>query len=141
MTTFFIGDVALDEYYTADRWPGRADKSMVRELPAEIGDSIANAAVVHAALGGETQFISLLNDSALSRRLIDDLRQNGVGVDHMLIDPAIADDVDLALAIHADRGRHLPHLQRWRIKEDLGHGPLEDLAVVERARSLGILKG
>ena len=50
MTTFFIGDVALDEYYTADRWPGRADKGFVRELPAETGGSIANAAVVYAAL-------------------------------------------------------------------------------------------
>ena len=95
MTTFFIGDVALDEYYTCDRWPGRADKGMVRELPAEIGGSIANAAVVHAALGGETQFISLLNDSPLSRRLIDDIRQNGVGADHMLIDPAIAESRNL----------------------------------------------
>ncbi len=89
MTCFFIGDVALDEYYTADRWPGRADKGMVKELPAEAGGSIANAAVVHAGLGGETQFISLLNDSPLSQRLIADLKDNGVGVDHMLIDPAI----------------------------------------------------
>lgn len=89
MTSFFIGDVALDEYYTADRWPGRADKGMVKELPAEAGGSIANAAVVHAGLGGETQFLSLLNDSPLSQRLITDLKDNGVGVDYMLIDPAI----------------------------------------------------
>ncbi|MEO5321911.1 carbohydrate kinase family protein [Mesorhizobium sp. CC13] len=102
MTTFFIGDVALDEYYTADRWPGRADKGMVRELPAEIGGSIANAAVVHAALGGETQFISLLNDSPLSRRLIDDLRQNGVGADHMLIDPTIAESRNLIFLIDGE---------------------------------------
>lgn len=102
MTTFFIGDVALDEYYTADRWPGRADKGMVRELPAEIGGSIANAAVVHAALGGNTQFISLLNDSPLSRRLIHDLRQNGVGADHMLIDPAIAESRNLIFLIDGE---------------------------------------
>ncbi|MEI2298545.1 carbohydrate kinase family protein [Ensifer sp. MJa1] len=89
MTVFFIGDVALDEYYTADRWPGRADKGMVQELPAEAGGSIANAAVVHAGLGGETQFISLLNDSPLSKRLIADLKENDVGVDHMLVDPSI----------------------------------------------------
>ena len=91
MTVFFIGDVALDEYYTADRWPGRADKGMVTELPAEIGGSIANAAVVHAALGGDTQFISLLNESPLSKRLIDDLTENGVGTDHMLSDPTLSE--------------------------------------------------
>lgn len=102
MTAFFIGDVALDEYYTADRWPGRADKGMVQELPAEIGGSIANAAVVHTALGGETQFISLLNDSPLSQRLVDDLRQNGVGVDHMLIDPALAESRNLIFLIDGE---------------------------------------
>ncbi|MDR6757093.1 sugar/nucleoside kinase (ribokinase family) [Mycoplana sp. BE70] len=102
MTAFFIGDVALDEYYTADRWPGRADKGMVTELPAEIGGSIANAAVVHAALGGETQFISLLNGSALSQRLIADLKENGVGVDHMLIDPAIAESRNLIFLVDGE---------------------------------------
>ena len=42
MSAFFIGDVAVDEYSTAARWPGPADKGMVNELPAEIGGSIAN---------------------------------------------------------------------------------------------------
>lgn len=102
MTAFFIGDVALDEYYTADRWPGRADKGMVRELPAEIGGSIANAAVVHATLGGDTQFISLLNDSQLSHRMIADLRQNGVGVDHMLTDPAIPESRNFIFLIDGE---------------------------------------
>ena len=78
MTAFFIGDLALDEYYTAEQWPGVADKGFITELPQECGGSIANAAVVHAALGGETEFISLLNDSPLSERLIGDLHANGV---------------------------------------------------------------
>ena len=102
MSAFFIGDVAIDEYYTADRWPGRADKGMVQELPAEIGGSIANAAVVHAGLGGDTQFISLLNDSPLSQRLIADLRANGVGADHMLIDPAIPESRNLIFLVDGE---------------------------------------
>lgn len=102
MTAFFIGDVALDEYYTANRWPGRADKGMVKELPAEIGGSIANAAVVHATLGGDTQFVSLLNDSSLSHRLVADLRQNGVGVDHMLTDPAIPESRNFIFLIDGE---------------------------------------
>ncbi|WP_181592197.1 carbohydrate kinase family protein [Mesorhizobium atlanticum] len=99
MSAFFIGDVALDEYYTAERWPGPADKGIVSELPAEIGGSIANAAVVHASLGGETEFISLLNDSALSRRLIVDLCANGVGVAHILTDPTIAESRNLIFLV------------------------------------------
>ena len=102
MTVFFIGDVALDEYYTTNRWPGRADKGMVTELPAEIGGSIANAAVVHAALGGDTQFISLLNDSPLSQRLIADLQDNGVGIEHMLTDPAIAESRNLIFLVDGE---------------------------------------
>ncbi|AZO57428.1 carbohydrate kinase family protein [Mesorhizobium sp. M8A.F.Ca.ET.057.01.1.1] len=102
MTAFFIGDVALDEYYTADRWPGRADKGMVTEMPAEAGGSIANAAVVHAALGGATEFISLLNDSPLSRRLVADLRANDVGVAHMLTDPAIPESRNLIFLVDGE---------------------------------------
>jgi sugar/nucleoside kinase (ribokinase family) len=102
MTAFFIGDVALDEYYTADRWPGRADKGMVTELAAEAGGSIANAAVVHATLGGATEFISLLNDSPLSQRLIADLRANDVGVAHMLTDPAIPESRNLIFLVDGE---------------------------------------
>lgn len=87
MTAFFIGDVALDEYYAAECWPGVADKDFIYELPAECGGSIANAAVVHAALGGATDFISLLKESALSERLIADLNANGVATGPMLRQP------------------------------------------------------
>lgn len=102
MTAFFIGDVALDEYYTTDRWPGLAEKVRVAELPAQTGGSIANAAVVHAALGGMTEFISLLNESSLSQRLIADLRANGVGVTHMLTDPTISESRNLIFLVEGE---------------------------------------
>jgi len=97
--TFFIGDVAIDEYYATDRWPGPADKGFVRQMPAEMGGSIANAAVVHAALSGPTEFISLLNDSPLSQGLLADLRGNGVGVDHMLRDAALPESRNLIFLV------------------------------------------
>ena len=99
MTAFFIGDVALDEYFTAERWPGLADKDFIDELPAECGGSIANAAVVHAALGGRTEFISLLNDSALSDRLVADLQANGVSTRHMLRQPGIPESRNLIFLV------------------------------------------
>jgi len=97
--TFFIGDVAIDEYYATDHWPGPADKGFVRQMPAEMGGSIANAAVVHAALGGSTEFISLLNDGPLSRNLIADLRGNGVGVGHMLRDATLPESRNLIFLV------------------------------------------
>ncbi len=102
MTAFFIGDVALDEYYTVDRWPGPADKGFARELPAATGGSIANAAVVHATLGGATEFISLLNTSPLSDRLIADLAENQVGTSHMLREPGIPDSRNFIFLVDAE---------------------------------------
>ncbi|WP_065375962.1 carbohydrate kinase family protein [Ensifer adhaerens] len=131
MTSFFIGDVALDEYYTADRWPGRADKGMVKELPAEAGGSIANAAVVHAGLGGQTQFISLLNDSPLSQRLIADLKDNGVGVDHMLVDPAIPESRNFIFLVD---GEHVV------LTVEMGEQPMWlDTAALKALRQPGFL--
>lgn len=131
MTSFFIGDVAFDEYYTADRWPGRADKGMVKELPAEAGGSIANAAVVHAGLGGETQFLSLLNDSPLSQRLITDLKDNGVGVDYMLIDPAIPESRNFIFLVD---GEHVV------LTVEMGEQPMWlDAAALDALRQPGFL--
>lgn len=131
MTSFFIGDVALDEYYTADRWPGRADKGMVKELPAEAGGSIANAAVVHAGLGGETQFLSLINDSPLSQRLITDLKDNGVGVDYMLIDPAIPESRNFIFLVD---GEHVV------LTVEMGEQPMWlDAAALDALRQPGFL--
>ncbi len=131
MTSFFVGDVALDEYYTADRWPGRADKGMVKELPAEAGGSIANAAVVHAGFGGPTQFISLLNDSPLSERLIADLKENGVGVDHMLIDPAIPESRNFIFLVD---GEHVV------LTVEMGEQPMWlDPAALDALRQPGFL--
>lgn len=102
MTAFFIGDVALDEYYSADHWLGPAEKGFVKELPAECGGSIANAAVMHAALGGATEFISLLNESPLSDRLVADLNANGVSTRHMLRDPAIPESRNLIFLVEGE---------------------------------------
>lgn len=102
MTAFFIGDVALDEYYSADHWLGPAEKGFVKELPPECGGSIANAAVMHAALGGATEFISLLNESPLSERLIADLNANGVSTHHMLRESGIPESRNLIFLVEGE---------------------------------------
>ncbi|AZO41758.1 carbohydrate kinase family protein [Mesorhizobium sp. M7D.F.Ca.US.005.01.1.1] len=98
-TAFFIGDVALDDYFTAERWPDIADKALVREAKSYVGGMIANAASVHAGLGGRTEFISLLNDSQLSARLCMALNETGVSTRHMLHDPSLADSRNLIFLV------------------------------------------
>src|SRR5690606_27812781 len=70
--------------------------------PDECGGSIANAAVVYAALGGKPEFISLLNDSALSDRLIADLAANGVATTHMLRQPGIPESRNLIFLVNGE---------------------------------------
>ncbi|MDQ2067301.1 carbohydrate kinase family protein [Xinfangfangia sp. CPCC 101601] len=131
MSAFFIGDVALDEYYTAERWPGVADKDFVQELPAECGGSIANAAVVHAALGGKPEFISLLNDSPLSDRLIADLQANGVSTRHMLRQAGIPDSRNLIFLVG---GEHVV------LTVEMGQQPMPlPPATMEALRQPGLL--
>jgi ribokinase len=115
-TAFFIGDVAMDEYFRADRWPGIADKAYVTELRGYVGGMIANAACVYAGLGGRAQFISLLNRSALSVRLCQELNQLGVGTEHMLYDPAIPESRNLIFLVE---GEHVV------LTVDMGEQPME----------------
>jgi sugar/nucleoside kinase (ribokinase family) len=98
-TAFFIGDVALDDYYTAERWPGLADKADIRENKSYVGGMIANAASVHAGLGGHTEFISLLNHSDLSRRLCDELNRLDVATTHMLHDAGTANSHNMIFLV------------------------------------------
>ena len=100
----FIGDVALDEYYSAETWPHPGDKAEISTIASYVGGSIANAARVHAKLGGETEFISLLNESPLTAQLLEDLEQAHVGSTHMLYD---VDGVDQKNLIFLVDGEHI----------------------------------
>ena len=40
-TVFFIGDVAMDEYYSAPYFPKIKEKILVQTLPAQMGGMIA----------------------------------------------------------------------------------------------------
>jgi sugar/nucleoside kinase (ribokinase family) len=93
--TVFIGDVSLDEYYAAERWPTLADKGFVNFLGDYVGGSIANAASVHAGLGSPTEFVSLLNFSSISDRLVAELEKRGVSVGHMLRQEDVAESRNL----------------------------------------------
>lgn len=80
----FIGDVAVDEYFAASRWPLPGDKAELTTIDRYVGGSIANAARVHAGLGGATEFISLLNHGALTPQMLEDLSAAQVRCTHML---------------------------------------------------------
>jgi len=128
---FFIGDVSLDDYYASDRWPGLADKGFVDFLGDYVGGSIANAASVHARLGSPTEFVSLLNFSAVSDRLIAELETRGVSVRHMLRQDGIAESRNL---IFLSQGEHVV------LTVDMGFQPMElSAALMQDLRQPGFL--
>ena len=66
-TVIFLGDVALDEYFRTDRWPGSGEKVDIVPAGSLVGGMIANAAAVHAGYGAPTRFLWAMNESLLSR--------------------------------------------------------------------------
>lgn len=98
----FIGDVALDEYFAADTWVLPGNKAIIETLATYVGGSIANAARVHAGLGGATEFISLLNRQDLTHQMLDALAEGGVGVPNMLFDDEIGDPRNLIFLVEGE---------------------------------------
>jgi sugar/nucleoside kinase (ribokinase family) len=101
-SVFFIGDVARDDYFTAARWPGIADKGYVTPLRSYVGGMIANAAGTFAGLGGRPEFISLLNHSPVSDHLCRSLNDLGISTRHMLRDPAMGDSVNFIFLVEGE---------------------------------------
>lgn len=86
----FIGDVAKDEYYAMDPYPALGTKVDVRQLPAMMGGSIANAASVYASYGLPTRFLGHLNNR--DRELAQHLEECcGIDTALTIYDDSLAD--------------------------------------------------
>lgn len=89
--TVFLGDVALDEYYKVDFWPSIGGKTFVKQLKAQHGGMIANAACVYAALGGNARFMTSLNKGRISKTLIRGLEDCRVKPNYVIWNDSLAD--------------------------------------------------
>lgn len=106
----YIGDVALDEYYRADRWPGTADKEEVETLEAVPGGMIANAACVSAALGQDTLFWTMMNSGAVSKRLLEDLEKQGIDTSLSIVDDTLPDSKTMIFLVGEEHTIFIPIL-------------------------------
>jgi sugar/nucleoside kinase (ribokinase family) len=111
----FIGDVAFDEYFRADYWPQRGDKLDVDFIEATIGGMIANAACRYAGYGAATQLVTGLNSGAASDQLVQHLRAAGVGTDHMVREPGLADSRTLVLLVEGEHTVFIPRLGDYQV--------------------------
>lgn len=104
----FIGDVALDEYYEAARWPGIKEKISVETMPPKFGGMIANAACVYASMGHETRFCSLLNSGAVSQTLLKNLQQSGLDTSLVLFDDSLPDSKTIIILAEGEHTVFIP---------------------------------
>ncbi|MBR0451245.1 MAG: carbohydrate kinase family protein [Oscillospiraceae bacterium] len=116
----YIGDVALDEYYRADRWPGTADKEEVETLPAVPGGMIANAACVSAALGQDTLFWTAMNSGAISKLLLEDLEKQGIDTSMSVVDDSLPDSKTMIFLVENEHTIFIPilHIEKIELTEE-----------------------
>jgi sugar/nucleoside kinase (ribokinase family) len=106
----YIGDVALDEYYRVETWPGVKDKALVDALPAIPGGMIANAACVAAALGLNVKFLAMLNSGPVTRFLLDDLEKSGVDTSMVIFDDRLPDSKTMIFLVGDEHTIFIPRL-------------------------------
>ena len=78
------GDIAVDvTIRTAIASPATGGDAADTEIYILPGGSAANCAIVAARLGARVEFVGVTGSDYLARMLIDDMQDNGVGVQHL----------------------------------------------------------
>lgn len=108
--SFFVGDVALDEYYKAPYWPNIKEKVIVETLEPFPGGMIANAASVYASYDESVYFLSVLNRGEVTDILCDDLKKSGVDTRYILHDESLPDSKTIIFLTEDEHTIFLPDL-------------------------------
>lgn len=120
---FFIGDIALDEYYQTDYFPKLKEKVIVHTMPAQMGGSMANAACVFKKLGNKTEFLTALNSGAITQHLMKGMEEAGIGIEHMVFDDSIPDAKCIIILAENEHTVFIPTLalEKIEIREETLH--------------------
>lgn len=119
-----IGEVLVDLTQTG------TDERGVRLLAANPGGAPANAAVAAARLGAKTAFAGCVGDDAFGQGLIQTLRDNGVDVSAVAVDPVVPTTLavvtvdptgERSFTFYRGPGADI-RLQRDQIPDDLLYG-------------------
>ncbi|CEG26375.1 carbohydrate kinase family protein [Bacillus sp. B-jedd] len=157
--TFFIGDIALDEYYSTEYFPKIRDKVIVHTLPSQMGGMIANAASVYASYQQPAKFLTGLNNGFISQKLCESLRESGIDITYMVWDDSLPDAKTIIILAEDEHTIFIPTMgiQRLEISPEtlkaicnaeyiysnfcelkpLTSGDLDAAGILSRARSHG----
>lgn len=98
-----IGAACMDEYYTAQSWPEEGNKCKVDSTTNLTGGMIPNAACVFAGYGVKTYLYDVMNSSASSMALLDDLKGYGLDVSAVQFDDSLPDAKCIIVLTPGDR--------------------------------------
>lgn len=113
---FFIGDVALDEYYSAPYFPRIKEKVLVQTLNSQMGGMIANAACVYASFGRYASFLAALNPGAVSLQLRDGLQEAGLDAAYIVWDNSLPDSKTIIILAENEHTVFIPTLNLQKIE-------------------------
>ncbi|WP_318615490.1 carbohydrate kinase family protein [Sporosarcina sp. YIM B06819] len=108
--SFFVGDIALDEYYKSPYWPGIREKVLVETLDSYVGGMIANAASVYAAYNENIYYLALLNSGNITQVLCKDLQDRGIDTRYILHDDTLPDAKNIIILAEDDHTLFIPTL-------------------------------
>lgn len=112
-TGFFIGDVAMDEYFHVPRWPAIKEKVEVEILDSYVGGTIANAAAVYAGFGDHTCFVSALNSGTISARLRERLAEAQIDIRFVKTNDELPDSRTLVFLVDNEHVVFLPAIGNY----------------------------
>ncbi|MDR2008851.1 MAG: carbohydrate kinase family protein [Bacteroidales bacterium] len=139
---FFIGDVALDEYYKAPYFPKLKDKIIVHTLASEMGGMIANAACVFSGYGGKASFIAALNESFISKKLCEELNRRGIDTQYIAWDNSLPDSKTIIILAENEHTVFIPtmNLQKLELSDKSYHALLNSKYIYSNVCELKPLK-
>lgn len=119
--SFFIGDVALDEYYKAPYFPKIKEKIVVNSLKPEVGGMIANAASVFAGYGGKVHFLAMLNSGPTTQMLCNELKKGGIDTSYVQYDDSLPDSKTIIILAEDEHTVFIPTLglKRFEISQSV----------------------
>lgn len=84
---YVVGHLAINQHYVVDRIPSADQDAMLLSHSAFPGGAAGNVATAVAHLGGEVSLVSRVGDDAYGYMLRDEIIAQGVGADHISVDP------------------------------------------------------
>lgn len=101
----FVGAATFDAIAMVERYPGRDERVVARDLVYAGGGPAATAAVVAARLGVPAAFIGPIGDDREGRTVLADLAREGVDTSWAQVDPARATQGSVIVCSAADSTR------------------------------------